>query len=104
MWIGDFNCHHPLWDEECNAHIFTRANLELAQPLLNMLGRHNMKMALPASISTLCAHNSGNYTRVDNVFCTEALIDKIIKCNMDDAARPIKTDHFPIVTQINIHA
>ena len=45
IWMGDFNRHHPLWDEARNAHLFTRGNLELAQPLLNMLGRHNMKMA-----------------------------------------------------------
>jgi hypothetical protein len=30
-------------------------------------------------------------------------MDSIIKCNTDNAARPIKTDHYPIVTQIDIH-
>jgi hypothetical protein len=37
-WMGDFNRHHPLWDEPRNAHLFTTNNLELTQPLLNMLG------------------------------------------------------------------
>jgi ribonuclease HI len=104
IWLGDFNRHHPLWDEARNAHLFTRRNLELTQPLLNMLGRHNMKMALPPFIPTLRAHNSGNYTRVDNVFCTEPIMDAIIKCHTDDATRPVKTDHFPIIIQIDIHA
>jgi hypothetical protein len=104
IWLGDFNRHHPLWDEERNAHLFTRGNLELTQPLLNMLGRHNMKMALPPFTPTLCAHNSGNFTRVDNVFCTESIMDAIIKCDTDEATRPVKTDHFPIITQIDIHA
>jgi hypothetical protein len=63
-----------------------------------------MKMALPALIPTLRSHSTGNHTRVDNIFCTENLMDNIIKCNTDDAARPIKTDHYLIVTQINIHA
>ena len=27
IWMGDFNCHHPLWDEERNEHLFTRPNL-----------------------------------------------------------------------------
>jgi hypothetical protein len=31
-------------------------------------------------------------------------MDAIIKCNTDDAKRPVKTDHYPIVMQINIHA
>ena len=30
-------------------------------------------------------------------------MDAIIKCNTEDSARPIKTDHYPIVTQIDIH-
>jgi Endonuclease-reverse transcriptase len=38
LWIGDFNCHHPIWDEPRNNHLFTQHNLDLTQPLLNMLG------------------------------------------------------------------
>jgi hypothetical protein len=34
----------------------------------------------------------------------EGLMDAIIKCNTEDSTRPIKTDHYPIVTQIDIHA
>jgi hypothetical protein len=102
--MGDFNRHRPLWDEPRNTHLFTQENLDLAQPLLNLLGRHSMKMALPPYIPTLRAHNTGNRTRVDNVFCTEELMDAIIKCKADNAARLVKTDHFPIVTQFNIHA
>ena len=104
IWLGDFNRHHPLWDENRNAHLFTRRNLDLTQPLLDMIGRHNMKMALPPATPTLCAQNTGNLTRVDNVFCMESLMDTLIKCDTDDAARPVKTDHFPIVTQFDIHA
>ena len=103
IWLGDFNRHHPLWDEARNAHLFTRVNLDLTQPLLNMLSRHNMKMALPPFIPTLRSHSTGNHTRVDNIFCNEALIDAVIKCNTDDASRPVKTDHYPIVIQLNIH-
>ena len=102
--MGDFNRHHPLWDEPRNAHLFTRDNLNLTQPLLNMLERHNMKIVLPPFIPTLQAHSTGNHTRVDNVFCTEAIMDAIIKCTMDNAARPVKTDHYLVITQIDIHA
>jgi len=37
IWVGDFNRHHPLWDEERNNHLFTNAVLALTQPLLSML-------------------------------------------------------------------
>jgi exonuclease III len=63
-----------------------------------------MKMALPPFIPTLQAHNTGNHTRVDNIFCMERLMDTIIKCKTDDAARPVKTNHYPIITQFDIYA
>ena len=101
---GDFNQHHPLWDEAKNAHLFTHENLEMAQPLLNLLGWYNMKMALPPYIPTLKAMSTGNHTRVDNIFCNETLMDVVIKCTTDDVACPVKMDHYPIIMQINIHA
>jgi len=30
IWLGDFNRHHPEWDEERNSHLFTRENLDEA--------------------------------------------------------------------------
>jgi hypothetical protein len=103
IWLGDFNKHHPLWDEARNAHLFMRRNLDLTQPLLNLLSRHNMKMPLPPSIPTLRVHNTGNHTRVDNVFCTENTMDAIIKCNTDNTSQPVRTDHYLIDTQIDIY-
>ena len=40
MGMGDFNCHHPIWDKAQNVHLFTQEKLDRAQPLLNMLGQH----------------------------------------------------------------
>jgi len=102
LWQGDLNRHHPLWDKAQNAHLFTKENLELMQPLLNMLGRHNMKMALLAYTPTLWAHNTGNHTRVDNVFCSMNLLNVIVKCDTDNELCPVKMDHYPIITWIDI--
>ena len=55
FWLGDFNHHHPLGDEEQNAHLFTTNNLDAAQTLLDLLADHNMIMALPKDIPTLRA-------------------------------------------------
>ena len=27
FWLGDFNRHHPMWDEEWNSHLLTAAAL-----------------------------------------------------------------------------
>ena len=103
LWISDFNQHHPLWDELRNSYLFTRANLDLVQLLLNMLSSFNMKMALPPSISTLKSHSTGNHMRVNNVFCNGDLLDLVIKCHTDNVSCPVKTNHYPIITTLDIH-
>ncbi|KAF5318094.1 hypothetical protein D9619_012016 [Psilocybe cf. subviscida] len=102
IWLGDFNRHHPSWDEERNHHMFTESALALAQPLLDMTGIHNMHMALPKDIPTLRASNGGNLTRVDNVFCSEDLLTRIIECDAHPHLQPVKADHFPIITIMDI--
>jgi hypothetical protein len=47
VWLGDFNRHSPLWDEPRNEHLFTAANLDAAQELLDMAAQYDMHMALP---------------------------------------------------------
>jgi hypothetical protein len=47
VWLGDFNRHSPLWDEERNNHLFTRKNLDAADHLLDVVSRHGMCMVLP---------------------------------------------------------
>ena len=36
IWVGDFNRHHPMWDELRNDHLFTSANLDAAETLLEL--------------------------------------------------------------------
>jgi ribonuclease HI len=102
IWLGDFNRHHPIWDEERNAHLFTRRALEAAQPLLDMIGRHDMHMVLPKDIPTLEACATKNFTRVDNVFCSADLLDTFISCDTFPQWRPQNTDHMPIISVLEI--
>ena len=57
-----------MWDEERNTHLFTKATLEAAQPLIDMISIHDMRMVLPKDIPTLEVCSTKNYTRVDNLF------------------------------------
>lgn len=100
IWLGDFNCHHPLWDEERNRHLFTAANLDKAQTLLDLLTSHDMRMILPKDLPTLEAKNSKNTTRPDNTFASVSLIDRIMTCKTCPELRPPFTNHFPILTSI----
>jgi hypothetical protein len=91
IWAGDFNRHHPLWDELRNQHLFTTENLAYAQPLLDLLARHRMAMALPRDIPTLRAFRTKNHTRLDNVFCSTSLLPLYITCTTDPEQMPPKT-------------
>ena len=100
IWAGDFNRHHPLWDDDEDIHLFTRQATEDAEELIRLLADHDMQMILPKGVPTLRHMVTGRYSRPDNVFSTPGLQDLVIKCEVTPSLRPPSTDHFPIVTRI----
>ena len=42
------------------------------------------------------------YSCPDNVFCSSLLMNTVIHCNVDTWAQPMKTDHFPIITILDL--
>jgi len=81
LWLGDFNSHHPMWDEAQNAHLFMRANLDRVQNVIDMLTNYDLQMVLPKNLPTLQALALGNHMRPDNVFATAALATVVMSCN-----------------------
>ncbi|RPD65572.1 hypothetical protein L227DRAFT_476538, partial [Lentinus tigrinus ALCF2SS1-6] len=59
-------------------------------------------MALPPSLPTLRASRTKNLTRPDNVFCSEELLDRITLCSVDMVYQGPKSDHFPIITHLEV--
>jgi endonuclease/exonuclease/phosphatase family metal-dependent hydrolase len=101
--LGDMNRHHPLWDEARNEHLFTKRALRMAEPLLAFLTKHEMVMTLPHGLPTLEAFGSSkNLTRPDNVFCTAEFTEKFTVCTTRPEDRPPRTDHFPILSVIDV--
>src|SRR5882724_410543 len=102
IWVSDFNLHHPLWDEECNCHLFTRGNLEKSQVLIDMITELNFQMALPKDIPTLQALATSNHTRPDNVFISSQIMGCITRCMTLPDERLARLDHIPVVMEVNI--
>jgi hypothetical protein len=102
--LGDFNRHHPLWDEERNMHLFTLGNLDLAQTLIDLTADHNLVMVLPKDIPTLQSASTKNYTCTDNVFASEHLASCLVECNTVPERRPPRTDHLPVHTSFRAAA
>jgi len=100
IWLGDFNRHHPMWEDEENSQLFTHQNLDEANILIDLLADHDMQMMLPHSIPTIC-NSAGNLTRPDNVFMSTQLGNWIVKCKTRPDDQPPTADHFPITTHID---
>ena len=62
IWLGDFNRHHPLWEEERNLHLLTETYLNAAEPLLLLLAEYGMQQALPKDMPTLQSLATKNWT------------------------------------------
>lgn len=104
LWLGDFNRHSPVWDAAHNNHLFTTQNLAASDHLLRILARHDLIMALPPGIPTLEACKLKNETRSDNVFISGNGEDCIIHCQTYPALRPPCTDHYPVLTALDLAA
>lgn len=58
-------------------------------------------MALPSGIPTL-ETVLGNWTRPDNIWHSNNPLNPIISCNTKPSIRPLRADHLPIVTSLNL--
>ncbi|OJA09224.1 hypothetical protein AZE42_13676 [Rhizopogon vesiculosus] len=94
LWLGDFNRHHLLWEETRNRHLY---NYTTAQPLIDLIADYGMLQLLPLGLPTLQSLSMDNWTRPDNVFGTEQLLDVILTCTTAPELKGLKTDHVPIL-------
>ena len=101
IWLGDFNCHHPLWEEERNSHLLTESYLTTAELLLLLLADYGMQQALPKNMPTLQVLASKNWTCPDNVFCSENTCQSFIHCYTEPCFRDC-TDHVPIISILEL--
>jgi hypothetical protein len=102
MWCGDFNRHHPLWDSDEDNRLFTPRALQDANLLIEMIANEGMAMALPKGESTLKHFVTNLYSRPDNVWCSEEIMHHVVRCEVDAYLQPPCTDHFPIVTILDL--
>jgi len=100
IWLGDFNSHHPLWYKARNSHLFTRASLDRAQTIIEVVANYDLQMILPKDVSALQAMAMGNLTRMDNVFASSSLTNAVMECRAVPEEWLDRTDHFPIVMEI----
>lgn len=100
IWVGDFNRHHPMWDNPTHTHLFTNHNITRAEKLIDLVLDLGMYMSLAKETPTIEHFRTKRLSRPDNVFVSNTLEENIIRCEASPENRPNKTDHFPIQTDI----
>ena len=99
IWLGDFNRHHPIWEDDINSHLFEPENF--ITPFLDTLYGNDMLLALPKGIPTFQT-NTGRWTRPDNVWRNNSATDPIQRCDVIPNIRPPLADHMPIITVVDL--
>ena len=99
IWLGDFNQHHPVWEDNNNKHLFEPK--DRIAPLINLLNKYDMLLALPKG-KPMLQMSAGNWTRLDNVWRCNTLDDPILCCDTVPAIHPPPANHLPIITILDL--
>lgn len=102
IWLGDFNRHHPHWDDPNDTRLFTRSALDDAELLINAVAESGLEMVLPQGIPTHQHNVTKRWSRLDHVFISEEALDLIISCETLTVTPGINTDHLPILTTLDL--
>ena len=78
LWFGNFNRHHPLWEEDKNHRLFSPPHL--IDPLIDTIQEFNMILALPLGIPTY-ESAAGNWARPNNMWRSNNPTNLIISCD-----------------------
>ena len=102
IWLGNFNCHHPYWDNPEDNRLFSCDALESVEMLLRCVADIGMDMALPSGTPTHIHNVLKKWTRLDNVFTTEHTLDTISICDTFPEEQGPNMDHIPIITVLDM--
>lgn len=102
VWLGDFNRHHPHWDNTSDIRLFTREAISKAEKLISAIADAGLDLALPPKIPTHKHNVSKKWSRLDHVFISEHSLDAIISCEVITNDLSPNTDHLPIVTDLDL--
>jgi endonuclease/exonuclease/phosphatase family metal-dependent hydrolase len=102
IWLGDFNCHHPLWDKPEDNRLFTKEAHDTEEVLLKAVADQGMDMALAKGTPMHLHHMTKKWSRLDQVFISEHSLDAITICDSLPEERGACTDHRPILTVLDI--
>lgn len=97
IWLGDFNWHHPMWEDDSNKQLFEPT--EFITPLIDLLYKNKMLLVLPKGLPTFQTP-AGNWTRPDNMWRCNTPDDPVTWCDVVPAICQPMADHLPIIVKL----
>ena len=83
LWVGDFNRHHPHWDDPNDTRLFTPEALNAAEVLIEAVATLGLELALPSGLPTHLHNVTKKWTWLDQVFISEHSTDMIEICETE---------------------
>ena len=83
MWLGDFNCHHPHWDDLSDTRLFTEEALKAAEVLMEAVVSLGMDLILPSGIPMHFHYVMKKWSQLDQVFLSDHSLDLVEVCNTE---------------------
>ena len=102
LWVGDFNRHHPYWDNLADNRLFTNDAIEAAEKLIEAIADTGLKITLPRGTPTHKHNVTKLWSQLDQVFLSDHSESILISCDMQPDHWGINTDHLPIVTVLDL--
>ncbi len=102
LWLGDFNRHHPYWDNPEDSRLFTKEARDAAEILLKTVADLGMDIALAKGVPTHIHNVTKKWSRLDQVFLTEHTMEAVTSCDTLPGEQGANTDHIPIVTTLDL--
>ena len=104
LWIGDFNRHHPYWDDPRDDRLFTNEATIAAEKLIEAVADAGLDLALPSGTPTHRHNVTKLWSRLDQVFITDHSDNILISCDTQPDHWGLNTDHLPIQTVLDLKA
>jgi len=102
IWLGDFNRHHPYWDDPNDERLFTNEAIEDTEILIEAVADASLELVLLSGTPTHIHNVTKKWMRLDQVFLSDHSLDLLIACDTNPDYRGIKTDHLPILTKLSL--
>ena len=104
LWVGDFNRHHPYWDDPHDDRLFTNKATAAAEKLIEAITDVGLDLALPSSTLTHRHNVSKLWSRLDQVFISDHSKNILVSCDTQPDHWGLNTDHLLILMVLDLKA